>query len=447
MFAKKVGVVSLGCPKNTVDSEIILGILKKGGYEITVKQEEADIIIVNTCAFIEDAVQESINTILEMAKYKDKNLKLLVTAGCLAERYKSAIMDEIPEVDAVIGPGFYGDIKNILEKLYDNRNSCMENVLVGKAFAPSCLDNERLLSTPPGYAYLKIAEGCSNRCTYCIIPRLRGAYVSRKPESIINEIKILNSRNIKEIIVVAQDTTRYGEDIKYEPGLPGLVDEMSKRTNAQWIRLLYGYPEKISDNLIDVIANNKKVCKYIDVPLQHISDSVLERMGRRGRSADIKKMMETLRRRIPEITIRTTLITGFPGEDEKDFGILYDFIKEYEFDRLGVFKYSPEEGTVANSLPCQVPEAIKNERYYILMGLQKEISLKKNRARLGKIFSTMVEGISDDGIFYFGRTQHEAPEIDGKVYFASKRPLNAGDIVNVKILDCDEYDVTGEVCL
>ena len=438
---KKIGIVSLGCPKNLVDSEIMLGALKKEDFEITNDETEADIIIVNTCGFIESAKQESINTILEMASFKDKKCSRLIVTGCLAERYKEQIIEQIPEVDAVVGTGGYGEIADIIERAYKGEKP----VLYGKLDEVDYLRKERVLSTGKGYEYLKIAEGCDNCCTYCIIPSLRGRYRSRKMDELVKEAEFLSSNGVKEVILVAQDTTRYGTDIYGEHKLTELIQRISKIEGIEWIRLLYCYPEEIDDELIDEIAKNDKVCKYIDIPIQHISDKILKGMGRRGTSEEIKNLITKLRSRIPGIVIRTTFIVGFPGETGEDFKMLYDFVEEYKFERMGVFTYSKEEGTPAARLKPQVSKKVKEKRLDSLMRLQKNISIENNKKRLSKKYRAIVEGVSDDGIFYYGRTSAEAPEIDGVIYFASAVPLETGDIVDVKILSVDEYDLIGEV--
>ncbi|MCX7843386.1 MAG: 30S ribosomal protein S12 methylthiotransferase RimO [Clostridia bacterium] len=437
----KAGIVSLGCPKNLVDSEVMLGQLYSHGFEITNLQEEAEVLIVNTCGFIEAAKQESINTILEMAEYKKQNCRLLIVTGCLSERYRDLIMQEIPEVDAVVGTGSYGEIINVIERAY-----CGEKPAVyGELEDISYLESNRLISTKNGYAYLKIAEGCDNCCTYCIIPSLRGRYRSRKTEDIIKEARQLSQKGVKELILVAQDTSRYGLDIYKEKRLVHLIRELSKIEGIDWIRLLYCYPEMIDDLIIDEMASNEKLLKYIDIPIQHASDKILKAMNRRGTSADIDMVLSKLRQRVSGIVIRTSLIVGFPGEEEEDFEILSDFVRKKSFDRLGVFTYSKEDGTPAALFKSQISKKIKEKRYKTIMTLQKEITRKKNESRLGKVYKTLVESVAEDGIFYIGRTYAEAPEIDPVVYFTSKEPLRNGEFVNVKILDADDYDLTGEV--
>lgn len=438
---KKIGLVSLGCPKNLVDSELMLGALKGCGYEIVANSEEAQIIIVNTCGFIESAKQESINTIIEMATFKEQNCELLIVTGCLAQRYRQMILDEIPEVDAVLGTGSYSEIASVINKAYEGSHPALYGELEGTGY----LEGERVLSTGKGYAYLKIAEGCDNCCTYCIIPSLRGHFRSRKLEDILQEAKKLVASGVKELILIAQDTTRYGLDIYGKKQLVELIQSISKLDGIEWIRLLYCYPEEIDEPLINELVNNDKLCKYLDIPIQHASDSVLKRMARRGTSMDVSKLLDELRRKIPGLVLRTTLIVGFPGETEDDFKMLGDFVKKYRFDRLGVFMYSKEEDTPAAQMEHQIPAKIKKSRHGKLMRLQRQISDEINSDRLGKHYMVLVEGVAEDGIFYFGRSYAEAPDIDGLIYFTSSEPLEINQMVNVKILNGGQYDLIGEV--
>lgn len=438
---KKIGLVSLGCPKNLVDSELMLGALKGSGYQIVADSGEAQIIIVNTCGFIESARQESINTIIGMAALKKQSCELLIVTGCLAERYKGQIMEEIPEVDAVLGTGSYDKIASIINEAYEGRRP----EIYGKLEGTEYLEGERIVSTGKGYAYLKIAEGCDNCCTYCVIPSLRGPFRSRRKEDIFQEAVRLAASGVKEIILVAQDTTRYGIDLYGGKQLAGLIRMLSEIREIQWIRLLYCYPEEIDEPLIQEIIHNEKLCKYLDIPIQHASDPILKKMGRRGGSGDVSRLLDDLRGRIPGLVLRTTLIVGFPGETEKDFKALEDFVKKYKFDRLGVFMYSKEDDTPAAKMREQIPERIKKSRYDKLMRLQLKISTRVNKSRLGKIYKVLAEGISDDGIFYFGRSYGEAPDIDGLVYFVSSGPVEPGQMVQVEILNSDQYDLTGEV--
>lgn len=437
---KKIGMVSLGCPKNLVDSELMLGKLKSEGFEIVNDEEAADIIVINTCGFIESAKQESINTILEMAELKGKNCELLVVAGCMAERYRNEILEEIPEVDVVLGTGSYQEIAEAIREAYGGKRVSR----YGKAPDLSYLDGERVVSTGKGYAYLKIAEGCDNRCTYCIIPALRGPYRSRKMESVVEEARRLADAGIKELIVTAQDTTRYGLDLYGKRMLPELLRSLGRIEPVEWIRILYCYPEETDMALLREIAENDKVCKYIDIPIQHASPQVLRKMGRRGSIEETSRLIDMIRAEIPDAVIRTTVITGFPGETEEDFETLAAFIEKYRFDRLGAFMYSKEEGTAAYDMPGQVPAKVKRTRYNRLMKIQKKISAGLNRQRLGKVYKVLVEGVADDGIFYYGRSYAEAPEIDGLIYFTSKEPLEINSFVNVRILDAGDYDLTGE---
>jgi len=376
---KKIGMVSLGCPKNLVDSELMLGILKDQGFELVNDINDANVIIINTCGFIESAQQESINTIIEMAELKDKNCEVLIVTGCLAQRHREEILKEIPEVDAVLGTGSYNAIATAIRQAYDGKKV----QLYGTLSDTSYMDLERMVSTG-GYAYLKIAEGCDNCCTYCVIPSIKGAYRSRSLESILHEAEKLAASGIKELILVAQDTTRYGTDLYGKKMLVELIRSLSKLDGIEWIRLLYCYPEEIDDELINEIARNSKLCKYLDIPIQHASDNILRAMGRRGRMADIEALIIKLRNMIPGIVLRTTLIVGFPGENEDDFNILSDFVRKYRFDRLGIFMYSKEEGTPASRMRHQVPASTKKKRYNELMEIQRNISAELNAEQLGR---------------------------------------------------------------
>lgn len=438
---KKIGLISLGCPKNLVDSELMLGTLKGCGYEIVTNSEEAQIIIVNTCGFIESAKQESINTIIEMAAFKERTCELLIITGCLAQRYRQLIQDEIPEVDAILGTGSYSEIASVITKAYEGNHPALYGELEGTGY----LEGDRVLSTGKGYAYLKIAEGCDNCCTYCVIPSLRGRFRSRKKEEILQEATKLAASGVKELILVAQDTTRYGIDIYQKKQLVELLQMLSKLDGIEWLRLLYCYPEEIDEPLIREIVLNNKICKYLDIPIQHTSDSVLKRMGRRGNSSDMNKLLDELRRRIPGLVLRTSLIVGFPGETEEDYNILGAFVAKYRFDRLGVFMYSKEDGTPAAQMQHQLPTKTKKLRYGKLMKLQRQISTEMNSDRLGKTYKVLVEGIAEDGLFYFGRSYAEAPDIDGLIYFTSREPLVMGQMVQVEILNSGQYDITGEV--
>ncbi len=436
----KIGLISLGCAKNLVDSELMLGMLGNE-YEITNNEAEAQVIIVNTCGFIERAKQESINAILEMAEYKNKNCKGLVVTGCLAERYQDEIFKEMPEVDAVIGTGNYSDIVIALKKVIEGEHYSNYKALQNLKY----LDNERIITTGKGFAYLKIAEGCDNCCTYCIIPSLRGQYRSRNMESIIKEAKVLSNGGYKEIILIAQDTTRYGIDIYGKKMLATLIRELSRIENIKWIRILYCYPEAIDDELLEEVAVNQKVCKYLDIPIQHIDNNILKKMGRRTNKEDILTLIRKIRNKIPDVILRTSLIVGFPGEDHEQFESLLEFVNNIKFDRLGVFKYSREENTPAAKLSNQVSDKLKTDRYNKLMELQQKVVFEKNLNRLNKVYTSIVDGVCDDGIFYLGRTYAESPDVDSKVYFTSPKPLCKGDFVDVKILNTDEYDLIGGV--
>lgn len=444
-MGKKIGVISLGCPKNLVDSEVMLGLLKKKDYEITVHQDDADILIVNTCGFIESAKQESINTILEMARFKEEKCSLLIVTGCMAERYKKQIIDEIPQVDAVVGTGGYGEIAGIIDDAFRaGREAGTKPVLTGRLDELDYLRNERMVSTTKGYAYLKIAEGCDNRCTYCIIPSLRGRYRSRKIEEILEEAKGLVKSGARELILVAQDTTRYGLDLSGDRLLVKLIRGLSALKGLDWIRLLYCYPEEITHELIEEMASNPKVCKYLDIPMQHASDGVLKAMGRRGTQAENLALIKKLRDKMPDIIIRTTFITGFPGETAEDHEILKKFIEECQFDRLGVFTYSREEDTPAAKMKGQVGKREKEKRRKEILELQSRTVELKNNCRVGMDYQVLVQGVAEDGIFYFGRSYAEAPDIDGLIYFTSIEPLEIGVMVPVKILNTDEVDLIGE---
>ena len=438
---KKIGIVSLGCPKNLVDSEIMLGMLKHADYEIVNHKENAEVLIVNTCGFIESAQQESINTILEMAEEKKRSCEILIVTGCMAERYKEKILDLIPEVDAVLGTGNCKEIADVINRAYHGEKV----VAYGKLSETDYLDEERIISSSRHSVYLKISEGCDNRCTYCIIPYLRGAYRSRKIEALVKEAATLAANGAREIILVAQDTTRYGIDIYGKKMLPELIREISKIESVEWIRLLYCYPEEINDELIHEVATNPKVCKYMDIPVQHASDRILKLMGRRGTRDDIQNALSKLREMVPDIVLRTSLIVGFPGETPEDFQELTDFVKDFKFDRLGVFTYSKEEGTPAAKMKGQIRKNIKIERQKTILELQNSISTEINSKRIGKVYKAIVDGIADDGIFYYGRTFAEAPEIDGTVYFTSPEPLDMGSFVMIKILNSEDYDLIGEV--
>ncbi|MGB9779356.1 30S ribosomal protein S12 methylthiotransferase RimO [Caldanaerobacter sp.] len=434
---KNVGLISLGCPKNSVDSEKMLFLLKENGYNIVSDERKADIIIVNTCAFIEDAKKESIETIIQMGQLKKKRLKYLIATGCLSERYNKELMKELPELDAVIGTGDFTEIVKVIEKLKRG-----EKVL--KYGHPDLLKDEgisRVLTTPPYYAYLKIAEGCSNACSFCIIPKLRGKYRSRKIEDILKEAEELVKRGVKELILIAQDTTKYGIDLYKKPVLPELLRELAKIEGVKWIRLLYAYPDSVTDELIEEIKKNEKVVKYIDIPLQHSSESVLRRMNRGTTRDKIEEVISKLRS-IPGMVIRTTFIVGFPGETEEEFENLKRFLIDKRFERVGVFTYSREEGTKAYYMKPQIKRSVKLKRQRELMEIQQKISYEFNFSKIGSRLEVMIEGF-EDGIYY-GRSYMDAPEIDGIVYVKSNKKLLPGDFISVTIKDAFEYDLLGE---
>ncbi|MDF2520063.1 MAG: ribosomal protein methylthiotransferase RimO [Clostridia bacterium] len=435
----KVALVSLGCSKNLVDSEVMLNILAGNKYKLTNKAEEADVIIVNTCGFIESAKQESIDSIIEMGQLKSNGkCKVLIASGCLAERYKEELMNEMPELDAVIGTG---DYKNILEVI-DEAMQGSKVVKFGHQEQVDIHELPRVISTGGASTFLKIAEGCDNRCTYCIIPKLRGKYRSRRFEDIVKEAALLAKQGIKEFNIIAQDTTRYGMDLYGEYRIAELLQEISKIEGIEWIRILYSYPDEFDDKLIDVIADNKKICKYLDIPIQHASNKILKRMGRRTTKEEILELIKKLRKRIPEITLRTSLIVGFPGETDEDFKELLDFVKEVRFDRLGVFTYSREEDTPAYGMEEQIDEEIKLKRQERIMLLQSDISYDNNQKMVGKIVEVLVEGKEHNK--YYGRSGKDAPEIDGNVYFSSKAKYKPGDFTHVLIKEAAEYDLVGE---
>ncbi|MDO5396648.1 MAG: 30S ribosomal protein S12 methylthiotransferase RimO [bacterium] len=435
-----IGLVSLGCAKNQTDAETMLGILDSDGYNIVFDAGEADAIIVNTCGFIESAKQESINTLLEMAQYKDGRCKILIASGCLAERYSKEIAEEIPEVDAIIGTGDYDRIAEAIRAAAEGGMP----VICGNPNRDPEEGLPRILSTPSYTAYLKIAEGCSNNCTYCAIPMIRGAFRSRRPESILDEAKRLAESGVKELIVIAQDTTRYGTDIYGKPSLAGLLEKLAGVDGIEWIRVHYFYPEAVTDELIDTMAKYEKICPYIDMPIQHINNEILRRMARRTNRNEIESRIRKLRERIPGCIIRTSIIVGFPGETEEQFRELYDFVREIRFDRMGVFAYSQEEGTPAAGFENQIDEDVKKERLDALMTLQQGISLELNRAKIGSTVEVIAEGYDEESFLFYGRSRGDSIDVDGKVYFGTENELEPGDIIKVKILDADEYDLTGQ---
>lgn len=437
----KLLFISLGCDKNLVDSEMMMGLLHDRGYEFTDNEEEADIIVINTCGFINDAKEESINTILEMAKYKENNLKALIVAGCLVERYKNEILQELPEIDAIVGTTAFDKICDVVDDvLADKKHNELESI--NKMCRP---DVKRIITTGGYYSYLKIAEGCDKHCTYCSIPMIRGAYRSVPMDELVKEAEYLADNGVKELIIVAQEITVYGKDLYGEKKLPELLHRLCKIPGIQWIRLLYCYPEEITDELIETIRTEKKICHYIDMPIQHASDKILKAMGRRTNNAELRNIISKLRKEIPDICLRTTLITGFPGETEEDHQILLDFIDEMEFDRLGVFTYSPEEDTKAASLDNQVDEEVKLCRKDEIMELQQEISMDKSERLVGKEIEVIIEGKASDEDVYVGRSYMDAPSVDGYVFINSKEELMSGDFAKVRIVKAMEYDLIGDL--
>lgn len=439
-MSKKIGFISLGCSKNQLDTEIMLHELADEGYEIVSEDIDADVIVVNTCAFIESAKQESIDNILDVAWLKKhRNLKAIVVTGCLAERYREEIFNEIPEVDAVLGVGSIHEIC-----------TAVKSVIEGKKYSSYLDKNEvklggdRIITTPEYYAYLKVGEGCDNKCTYCAIPSIRGRFRSRPIEDLVAEAKELESLGVKELNIIAQDTSRYGIDLYGEYSLAKLLRAISENTNIPWLRILYCYPDKITDELIAEIRDNKRIVKYIDLPIQHISDSVLNRMNRHGGSDVIKDAISRIRKEIPDATIRTTVITGFPGETEEDFETLCKFVKETKFDRLGAFSYSREEGTPAYDLPDQIDEQTKQDRADSIMEIQLDIATELNNQKIGKEILVLCEGFDPVSEVYYGRSQSDAPDIDGKIYFTSSKKRKEGSFLRVKINEVIDYDLYGD---
>ena len=440
-MSRKVGMISLGCPKNQVDAEIMLKSLVDEGYILVQEADKADVVIVNTCGFIEDSKKESIDAILEMADLKEDGLlkKILVT-GCLAQRYADEILDEIPEIDGVIGIGANEDIVSACNALFESDEKYTS--FPEKENLP--LNGGRILTTPEYTAYLKIAEGCSNCCTYCAIPSIRGAFRSRKMEDVLEEANMLCEKGVKELILVAQDTTKYGEDLYGELKLPELLGELNKIEKLQWIRLLYCYPDRITDELIEAIAENEKVCHYIDIPMQHADGKILKAMNRRGDKDSLLALVNKLRDRIPDMVIRTTFITGFPGETEEAFTTLSEFVNEAKLDRVGCFAYSREEGTPAYDFENQVDHDVAVERAEVIMNQQYTISEEKLDECIGKTFDVLVEGYDPYTDSYYGRTFMDAPDIDNNVILTSGYRIDDGDIVPVEIFDKDEYSLIGE---
>lgn len=438
----KLLFISLGCDKNLVDTEIMLGILTKAGYELTDDETKADVIVINTCCFINDAKEESVNTILEMAEYKKAgSCKALIVSGCLAERYKQEIIDEIEEVDAIIGTS---SIDSILEAVDKSLEGAGYQRFESIDRLPKH-ESGRIVTTGGHYAHLKIAEGCNKRCTYCIIPKVRGNYRSVPIEELIKEAEELAGQGVKELILVAQETTMYGIDLYKEKSLPRLLHELCKIPGIYWIRIQYCYPEEITDELIQTIKAEPKICNYLDLPIQHANDDILKAMGRRTSKSELKDRINRLRREIPDIALRTTLITGFPGETDKQHEELMEFIDEMEFDRLGVFTYSPEENTKAAGMPGQIEESVKEDRRAELMELQQDIALDKGEEMIGRILTIMIEGKVADENAYVGRTYKDAPNVDGYIFVNTDEELMSGDFVNVRVTGALEYDLIGEI--
>ena len=444
----KLFCVSLGCDKNLVDTEKMLGVAGGLGVSFTDDETEADAILINTCCFIGDAKEESVNTILEMARYKEEGkCRALIVAGCLAQRYKQEIIDEIPEVDAILGTTSYEEIGNVLTRLFGEEKEKKEEHI-------SCFHDlkelpetakKRVMTTGGHYAFLKIAEGCDKRCSYCIIPYLRGPYRSVPMEQLLAEARELADNGVRELILVAQETTLYGKDLYGEKTLPKLLHELAQIPGIYWIRIQYCYPEEITDELIQTIKTEEKVCHYLDIPIQHASDRILKRMGRRTHKAELKERIGALRREIPDIALRTTFICGFPGETEEDHEELMEFVDEMEFERVGVFTYSAEEDTPAYSYPDQIPEEVKEERRADVMELQQEIAFEHCENMVGKVLDVMIEGKVADEPAYVGRTYMDAPNVDGLIFVNADEMLMSGDFVGVKVTGANEYDLIGEV--
>ena len=429
----KIGFVSLGCSKNLVVTEEIIGLFKKHGYEIVDNEEDAEIILINTCGFIDPAKEEGISTILDMAEYKKNKCKYLIVTGCLVERYEEELRKELPEVDLFVSIRNYDELWNKVDKLVHNGNE------------KDKLDyKDRVLTTGDMMAYLKIAEGCSNYCTYCAIPYIQGKYVSRKYEDILDEAKILESKGIKEVVVIAQDTTKYGVDLYGKSRLAELLNDLCK-LDFKWIRFLYSYPETITDELIKVVKKNDKICSYFDLPIQHINNEVLKRMNRKRDTDSIKELITKLRKEIPNVILRTTLIVGFPGETEEQFNELCEFVKESKFDRLGAFAYSAEDGTPAAKFKDQIDEDTKNNRKNKIMELQQEISKANLKKKIGNTYECLLENITEDGEYYIGRSYMDVPSEDGVIYIKFNPEYMINEFVNVKITDSSEYDLFGEI--
>lgn len=448
----KVGFVSLGCSKNLIDTEIAIGILKEHGMEIVNNPEDADMIIVNTCGFIDSAKEEAINTILEMAEYKKKKCKYLIAMGCLVQRYTDELKKALPEVDLWIRldkyEEFYTSIENLINNKVETNKKYGEIKTYPKEPLPLASKEEffgREISTGNNFAYLKIGEGCSNRCTYCAIPFIRGPFISRPEEDIIEEAKLLAKKGIKELIIIAQDTTKYGLDLYKEPRLAGLLRKLCKIDGIEWIRFLYSYPEGIDDDLIKVVKEESKICKYFDIPIQHISNSVLKRMNRKTSKQNIEDVLAKIRTNIPNVIIRTTVMVGFPGETQEDFNELYEFIKKAKFENLGAFTYSKEEGTPAARLKEQVHPMTKKARYNKIMQVQQQVSKENLMEIVGRKAQVLIEGLTFDEKYYVGRTSQQVPDIDGITYIINDKELTVGNFINCTITDAKEYDLIAKI--
>ena len=437
----KVGFISLGCSKNLVDSEVMLHNLRSAGFELTPNEEEAEIIIINTCGFIESAKREAIDNILDAAYLKENgNCRHIIATGCLVERYREEVMRELPEIDALVGIGSLDDIAEACKAVMRG-----EKYTSFKDKETADMGGDRVITTGPHTAYIKVSEGCDNLCTYCAIPLIRGKHRSRTIEDIVAEAKSLEAKGIKEINLIAQDTTRYGLDIYGEYSLARLVKAITEETNIPWIRLLYCYPDKITDELVEELRNNPRLVKYMDIPIQHISDSVLMRMNRHGGTALIKDAVQRLRDSVPGIVLRTTAMVGFPGESEEDFEELCQFVKDAKFDRFGAFTFSPEEGTAAAEMDGQIDEQVKQDRYDALMQTQLTVAEEKSAAMVGRELTVLCDGFDTVAEVYYGRSYMDAPDVDGKVYFTSDRKIASGEFVNVKITQAVDYDLVGKV--
>ena len=452
-----VGFISLGCSKNLIDTEVAIGLFKDNNYKIVNNPEEADILVINTCGFIESAKEEAINTILEMAEYKKRRCKYLIAMGCLVQRYYEDLINALPEVDLFIKIDEYNQLWNKIEDLIKRdivEKSKIKTSTKISEIKPLPMPTynefmERVVTTGENYAYLKIGEGCSNKCTYCAIPYIRGPFVSRKMEEILDEAEMLARKGIKELIVIAQDTTKYGVDIYGESKLAELLEKLSKIKGIEWIRFLYSYPEGITDKLIEIVANNDKIAKYFDIPIQHISDTILKKMNRKTSKENIIKILEKIRNKIPNVTLRTSLIVGFPGETKENFEELLEFVKDTKFDKLGTFMYSKEEGTPAAKLPNQIHGNTKKARYNKIMEAQQEISKQILEEKIGKTYKILVEDISFDKKYLIGRTMQDVPEEDGLVYIKKDKNLNENEVlnnfVNCKIINVSNYDLIGKI--